>query len=272
MNNIGQVEYAVEQIDFSTYSDPLDEEAVTWQSASLDQSSTAASEWSFTIPDTGLEQYYQIHLRSEDAGGNRETASTIWSGLIDQVPPTVTASGEVGVVSGTTVTTYTFTFSDFLLDETSFVQPCDAGDLVSLTYDDATLPYDGLPYQVSATCRITGTESSRTFTACDGAGHCTNETLTFAAPTLTASIVSDSVQLDWSEAVANCTYTVYRSSAPYSGFAAWQTGLTVLTTSDPDGLNDSYFYYVAGEGCDGDENTAVSNTAATFPFALTPGD
>jgi uncharacterized repeat protein (TIGR01451 family) len=78
---------------------------------------------------------------------------------------------------GLPVTNYSFTFSDFLLDETSYDQPCAVGDLVTQTYDDANLPHDGLPYEVSAACQVAGHEASRDVTVCDAVRHCTTATV-----------------------------------------------------------------------------------------------
>ena len=90
-------------------------------------------------------------------------------------------------------------------------------------------------------------------------------------PALTISIVDNMVQLDWSQEAANCTYTVYRSSNPYSGFTPWQSNLNTLSITDGDGLSNGYYYYVEATACSGG-STAVSHTVTTFPFALTPGD
>jgi hypothetical protein len=93
------------------------------------------------------------------------------------VPPAVLGSGQY-IGGGTAAQTeYTFSFSDFILDETSYVQPCNAGSLVSLTYNDSLLPQDGLPYDVVATCRVPGHEASRDITACDTVNHCTTVTI-----------------------------------------------------------------------------------------------
>ena len=178
VNGVGQVEWALEEItDLTSLSEQVDESAQTWQTAVLDQSNSGASEWTFTIPHSGMESYYQVHLRSDDASGNAESAGTIWRGLIDQVAPTVVASGQYMAGYPFAETEYTFTFSDFILHDTTFSHPCAVGDVTSLTYNDVTLPQDGLPYQVSGSCRVDGHEASRTFTACDGAGNCTHETV-----------------------------------------------------------------------------------------------
>jgi uncharacterized repeat protein (TIGR01451 family) len=50
-------------------------------------------------------------------------------------------------------------------------------ELVTLTYQDANLPYDGQPYQVSSTCRVDGHETSRAFTVFDSVGHCATQTV-----------------------------------------------------------------------------------------------
>ena len=99
-----------------------------------------------------------------------------------------------------------------------------------------------------------------------------NHTLTcHSTITLTTSLLNNTLQLTWNEPATNCLYTIHRSTAPYSGFTIWQANLTTLSTTDPQGMGNTYFYYIEANNCDGGE-TAVSNTAATFPYSLTPGD
>ena len=132
-----------------------------------------------------------MHLRSSDANGNAEAAKTVWRGLIDDVAPTIVATGQHVGGNHAAQTEYSFTFSDFVLDNGRFTQPCAEGELVSLSYNDTSLPQDGLPYEVSATCRVDGHEASRDITTCDIAGHCTTETVT-PATSATGNITIDS--------------------------------------------------------------------------------
>jgi len=100
----------------------------------------------------------------------------VWNGLIDVVSPTITVTAQHLTVNNTPITEYSFTFSDFLLDETSYQHPCAVGALVTESYNDINLPHDGQPYEVSGTCQVATHEASRDFTACDVVGHCTTVT------------------------------------------------------------------------------------------------
>jgi hypothetical protein len=120
-----------------------------------------------------MEGFYAIHTRSADSFNNVGRNYTVWRGLIDMVSPTITVTAQHTMANGLPVTEYSFTFSDFILDESSYDQPCATGDLVTQTYNDANLPHDGLPYEVSATCQVAGHEFTRAFTVCDTVGHCT---------------------------------------------------------------------------------------------------
>jgi hypothetical protein len=164
---------AIEAFDFTT--DTLNfSEAITptnWQSATV-----SGGQWSYDLP-AGTEGFYDVYLRSRDNFGNMEDERVVWRGLIDTIDPVIAASGQ-HIAGGTAAQTeYTFTFTDFILDESSYEQPCGTGALMSLTYAGAELPHDGLPYEVTATCRVTGHETNRAFTVCDSVGHCVSETI-----------------------------------------------------------------------------------------------
>ncbi len=147
-----------------------------WVSVTVISEGAKKTAWQYALP-AGLEDFYEISARSTDAFGNLGRSYTAWRGLIDTVAPTVVGNG-LHVGSGASAwTEYTFTFTDFLLDESSYVQPCGSGSLVSLRYADPVLPYDGLPYQVTAICSVAGHEASRDLTVCDVAGHCTTITV-----------------------------------------------------------------------------------------------
>ncbi len=183
VHGAGDVQVGFEVVDFAALAGTVTttEPVITWYSATLGQQGDRLSTWSLA-PETLPENYYTIKLKSDDVAGNESGVGTVWRGLIDQVPPQVVASGQHVGSGRATATEYTFTFSDFLLDLESSSQPCNEGDLVSLVYDDPVLPYDGLPYEVTATCRVPGHEPSRDFTACDGAGLCTTVTVTPEPP------------------------------------------------------------------------------------------
>jgi hypothetical protein len=134
------------------------------------------TDWGYALP-ADMEGLYEVYLRSTDGFDNRGRPSAVWRGLIDMVAPTVVGSGQQIGSGASAQTEYTFTFTDFLLDENSYIQPCNTGSLVSLRYDDPALPHNGLPYQVTATCTVDGHETSRDLTACDTVGHCTTITV-----------------------------------------------------------------------------------------------
>lgn len=175
--NIQSVEIGLEGFDFANNSQSLNSTPV-WQLATVNGNS-----WSYPLP-TVAEGFYNIFLRSTDNFGNMANEGAIWRGLIDTIPPIIAASGQHIGSGSAAQTQYSFTFSDFLLDENSYEQPCSAGLLVSLTYNDPNLPYDSWPYQVTATCQVPGHETSRDFTVCDGVGLCTTLTVT---PTIGAN-------------------------------------------------------------------------------------
>ncbi|MBP7998168.1 MAG: hypothetical protein KA314_02115 [Chloroflexi bacterium] len=144
----------------------------TWSAAAISNGS-----WSYTIP-ANVEGLYNLHLRSTDNFGNVSHEGIIWSGVLDTQNPVVTAVGQHSGGGSASQTQYTFTFSDFILDESRYTQPCGANELVNLTYNNVLLPYDGMTYNVTATCRVAGHEISRDFTACDTVGHCTTVNVT----------------------------------------------------------------------------------------------
>jgi hypothetical protein len=154
----------------------FNEPQITWYPATFNNAT-----WSYPIP-AFLEGMYNLHLRSTDNFGNISQAQLIWRGVLDVQPPLVSASGQHFGSGSTAETEYTFTFGDFLLDDNSYVQPCAAGELVSSNYNEPALPHHGLPFYVTATCRVPGHETSRDFTACDGVGHCTTQTVTLEPP------------------------------------------------------------------------------------------
>ncbi|MBK9051468.1 MAG: hypothetical protein IPL78_11290 [Chloroflexi bacterium] len=184
-SGIQTVQLAVETFDFSSngFAQGPSLNPPGWQPATVND-----AQWSYDLP-AATEGFYNIFLRSADNFGNSKDEHIAWRGLIDTVDPVIVASGQQ-IGGGTAAETeYTFTFSDFLLDESRFVQPCDPGSLVSLTYNDVTLPHEGLPYQVTATCRVPGHETSRQLTTCDTVGHCISATVIPTATTNGSNVV-----------------------------------------------------------------------------------
>lgn len=177
---VQSVEIGLELFDFSeapSFAPPV------WFPATI-----SGGSWSYIIA-ADMEGLYNIHLRSTDNAGNVSNEGIVWSGVLDTKDPAITASGQHTGAGSASQTEYTFSFSDFILDETSYDQPCGINELVNLTYNDALLPYDGMTYSVTAVCRVSGHETSRDFTACDTVGRCTTITVIPApAPPDEASI------------------------------------------------------------------------------------
>jgi hypothetical protein len=139
----------------------------------VDNSGANFSQWQYTFPTDLAEGFYELYLRGIDVNNRLGRDEGVWRGLIDMVSPTITVTAQHTMSGGLPVTNYSFTFSDFLLDETSYDQPCALGDLVTQAYDDVRLPHNGVPYEVSGACQVAGHEFTREFTVCDGVGHCT---------------------------------------------------------------------------------------------------
>lgn len=176
VSGVNSVDVALSPFDFVNQASRTPQPA-DWKSAVLESPNTPSSQWDYQIPGS-MEGFYELVVRGDDAVGNQSRNNIMWRGTIDNVAPTVSGNGTL--IGGTNAqqTEYTFTFADFVLDADSYEQACDAGELISLTYDDAAIPQNGLPYQVNATCRVAGHEASRDFTACDWVGHCTTLTIT----------------------------------------------------------------------------------------------
>ena len=211
-----QVEVAFEAIDFATYPELLDIDGrqtdVTWQPATVALPAELGSSWSYTMPD--MENWYYIHVRGEDSGGNAADAETVWHGLIDHVAPTITASGAQSGSGASAQTVYTFTLSDFLLDVDTAVYPCASPVISMQTYANSDAPFDGFAYEVSGTCTADELQTSGTFSICDVAGHCVSEVVT---PTVTDdmeyALAAETTAVDELNLGASTmvTYTITRS-------------------------------------------------------------
>jgi hypothetical protein len=82
-------------------------------------------------------------------------------------------------------------------------------------------------------------------------------------------------QLDWMADPANCSYVIYRSTAPYNGYnsvatlgAGSSSHLDMAGTIGDTAIN--YFYYVEADSCSS-VNTAASDSVGEFDFSITPG-
>lgn len=138
------------------------------------------AQWQYAIP-TDVEGFYRLHLQAADLFGNNSGPRTVWNGIIDTAAPTIQFDARIIGVGEISDYQYTYTISDFILDASTIVHPCDDADLTYSYYDVPDLPHDGLPYEVSGTCRVfAGTVDESvspvvTVGACDAFGHCSEE-------------------------------------------------------------------------------------------------
>ncbi len=65
------------------------DEGTVWHAATLSQSNTGQTAWSYALP-ANMEGFYQVRLRTTDARGNREDHGVYWRGPIDNRAPRVT--------------------------------------------------------------------------------------------------------------------------------------------------------------------------------------
>ncbi len=209
-----------------------------WSTIAVNPAAQNFSSWAYTIPG-GLENFYELYLRGEDAYQNQGRNAVVWRGLIDMASPTVTVTGQHTWQNGSPVTEYSFTFSDFILDESSYAQPCAVDDLVIQTYNDANLLHDGLPYGVSATCQVDGHEPSRDFSVCDAAGNCTTESVTpspvsqYPLSVTTGGTGSGSVSLDPAGGVYDIGTVITLTARANTGSAFTDWSGSVISTTNP---------------------------------------
>ena len=96
---------------------------------------------------------------------------------------------------------------------------------MSLVYNDDNLPYDGFPYEITATCRVSGHEASRDVTACDVVGLCTTETIIPNGVAASTSLVISTTLQGRSDHSGVQTITFYQgdpltATASYTGTAS----------------------------------------------------
>ena len=155
-----------------------------WQSANV-----SGGTWSFDVP-TGLEGFYDIHLRSSDNAGNQAVEGVIWRGSMDTEAPRITGfSGQHGGGGSAAYTEYSFNIEDIVLDIPGLIQPCAPESLSNVQYTYPDNPLNGETYQTSTTCRVTGHDTGDiTITACDFVGHCSTDTINLTSSPDTASV------------------------------------------------------------------------------------
>ncbi|MEM7129936.1 MAG: LamG-like jellyroll fold domain-containing protein [Chloroflexota bacterium] len=214
-----------------------------WRPIDQVTSNGSTANWSFPLP-ADLENVYQIHVRGEDAAGNRNNHRRDWrqwQGEIDTKPPEATISVVYGGIASARYTTYSADISDLNLDENSltFVCAVNSEDRHFLDAPWWTDGADGEPRLVRLTpsCTVPGVQSGNvTLQVCDTLGHCTttsvNETLTLPAnPNLYAAVTSPAHE------------TVHTSTAPVtiSGIVDGPPGSSGLTLY----ANDEIIYQTA---------------------------
>ena len=117
------------------------------------------------MPD-GVEGFYELHIRGEDAFGNQSGIRTIWRGVIDTNGPRVLFN--VIPIATPPLTEYAFQIDDLFLDETTLVHPCAESDLIR-NFD----PNSGRLNQITARCSVPGeVTESVSLSACDIFGRC----------------------------------------------------------------------------------------------------
>ena len=247
-------------------------QTLAWLPISLDDPGDALSTWSYTSP-AGLENFYEIYLRTADGNNNISGQSKIWRGTIDTLAPRITFTAIHVNDSGSAETEYSFTINDLFVDVDSLVAPCSG--------DDLTLGYNGNPArvkQVSGSCRVAGyVVGDVSVTACDYFDHCTTETVTLVGAldpvVLTAALSGNTdALLSWTADVSCTSGTVHQSGAPYFT-ADGGNALPSSPHSSPfavtGGGAGTYFYKVSAV-CGGE--ALVSEEIGVFSFGLVPGE
>ncbi len=171
---VGGVRVGLASVDFVTTT--RNANPITWQHATLDSPFDLFSTWTFNdAPQT--EGYYDIRLETNDAAGNVSGNRIVWRGLIDTIAPTLTVTATQASDPQGNFTTYVVNAGDFLLDIGNSDLPCGDDGSGQSVYDDGALPYDGKPFALAMTCRVTGWDTMRDMTVCDAAGNCTTVTV-----------------------------------------------------------------------------------------------
>ena len=209
-------------------------QSTSWQTATLDAAGERFANWSAEFSDVG-DGFYQLNVRGTDANDNDAGDFVAWRGVVDTVSPTISSLSGVHIGGGTaSQTEYSFTLTDFMLDEASVVHPCGENELVALTYDAPTAPNDGLTYQLSATCQVAGWQDSADVTVCDIVGHCATATIT---PTASVAVDSVAILSPTNRAVVSDTVVTLSGGAyDTDGIAAIEIRVndTVIDTIVPD--------------------------------------
>ena len=228
---VSSVEVGFEWVDLATISQTDGITADEWFWATVNGSGGTFSTWQFVDNDATREGFYAVHSRSTDVAGNQSPPHTVWNGLIDRVPPRITAVAAHIIDNGAPKTSYSFTINDFMLDESTLVHACSAGDLTISRYPSIGLVYDNVPYQISGLCLLDGHGySAIDATICDLAGHCTTETTTVMQSAEELAIVEPADGSSIVDSVATV-------NIPINGTAYDPDGVTEISVY----INDIYY-------------------------------
>ena len=145
------------------------------------------------------------------------------------------------------------------------------------SHGTVNLSADG-SFVYTPTTSYVGTDSF-TYLANDGQGNSAATTVTIhllaaaETPQVTLTIPLPNVLVSWNGSAANCSYNVYRSDSPYTGYGVIASGITMSPVVDANAGNgmSNYFYYVEAINCVGN-SMAQSSQTGLFNFALTPGN
>lgn len=116
----------------------------SWQPATLAQSGPGATDtgWSIAVPQ-GVENQFQLDMRSGDTLGNRAIVPNVWRGIIDNRAPRIdlrvaaTGAAYLDTASNTMryAVTYQYSAEDRHLSDAGFSGPCDSQGPPSRDFD-----------------------------------------------------------------------------------------------------------------------------------------
>ncbi|MCX6047700.1 MAG: LamG domain-containing protein [Chloroflexi bacterium] len=173
------------------------------QTATLGQPGATTTTWQVT-PPAGMEDQYQIDLRTTDNLGNPALQAAAWRGVVDRLAPRIVFAAQptgarFNQGNGTTLyeIAYSYSAEDRYLSDTNFSGPCDGRSVPVRDFaDDADVaglfPDLTLRNRLSASCTVweNSLTPATTVNACDTLGSCTTATPTKATVAAEASSAS----------------------------------------------------------------------------------
>lgn len=239
------------RLRYAGYGD-LGEDDGFWADVTLDSPDAFFSTWQYQ-PSSLLDGPYKIDLKTTDSLGNTRYLPNVWSGSIDLQTPVT--SYAVGVGPGQY--TVTCIATDYNLTEDGWSCP---GETTALTpsYEDedwfVELFGDTQKLKSLTATNVVTTAGVYTFTACDLAGHCVNQSVNYGTDLAIASSVSD----DTIAAGGAISYTLTFTN---SGLAA--TNVVITDTLPADVTIRSVR---ASDGVE--QRTAIGTTPLLFELPL----